>query len=93
MRANGGGDELGLAQHLGVGEAQDGPSQGFQIGLPQVIAGHDLVPIMDPAVDLDHQSQVVAGEIRDLSADRMLAAELVAVDPAAAQQGPNALLS
>ncbi|MNU10767.1 hypothetical protein D3C72_2581180 [compost metagenome] len=47
---------------------------------------------MDPAVDFDHQPQAVAGEIRDVSADQMLAAELVAVDPAGSHQGPNALL-
>ena len=31
---------------------------------------------MDPAVDFDHQPQAVAGEICDVSADRMLAAEM-----------------
>jgi hypothetical protein len=49
-----------------------------------VVAGYNAVLIVNAAVDLDHQPQVVAGEIRDISADRMLATELVPVDPAAA---------
>jgi len=62
------------------------------MGLSQMIAGHDLIPIMDTAVDLDHQPQTIAGEIRDISINRMLATELVAVDPSAPQQRPYALL-
>lgn len=92
MRLNRGHDLVGVGQCRIVGKANDRPAGRFQIDLSDVIPDCHVVELMDPAVNLDHQSQWFAGEVRDISPDRMLAPEFVPVDPAASKQGPYLLL-
>jgi hypothetical protein len=90
--AEGGVDAAGVGQGFGVGEADDGPAQRLDRLLAVVIVQHDIVALMHPAVDLDDQPQRHAGEIHHMSADRMLATHLPAVDGAALQPRPYPLL-
>ena len=79
-----------MSQDLLVGEAEDGPSHGFQLRLTEVVPENDLVQPMDPAIDLKDQPQPIAGEIGEEAADRMLSAKPVAVDPAVPNASPEA---
>jgi hypothetical protein len=46
------------------------------------------IPFVDAAVDLDDQPEPVAGEIGEVAANRVLAAEAVSVDPGTAKALP-----
>ena len=88
MIAYRGGDPFGLGEGLFVAEPENGPAEAFQSGLPQMVSQHDVIPRMDAAVDLEDQPEPVAGEVGEVPADRVLAAEAVSVDPCAAKSLP-----
>ena len=85
-------DPPGLAQGDLIGESHYRPPQGLDLGLAQVIAQDHVVAVVHPAVDLDHQPQGHTGEIHDVPADGVLAADLEALDRPAPQPRPDALL-
>ena len=81
-----------LAQDFGVGESDNGPAERFQFGLPDKIPQDDVVPLMDTSVHLKDQSQSLAGEVGEVSADRVLPSEFVSVDLRAPKALPQAAL-
>ena len=92
MDPNGLGDSFRPGQGLLVFEPDYGPAQSFQFDLPQMVVQNNVVAIMYAAVDFDDEAQSVAREIDDVGTDRVLAAKLAAIDPAAPQQGPDLFL-
>ena len=88
MLADRGDDPVGFGERLFIAEPENGPAEAFQLGLPKVISQNDIIPFVNAAVDLEDQPELVAGEIGDVAADRVLAAEAVSVDPGAAKPLP-----
>ncbi len=83
-----GDNPFGLGQGLFIAEPENRPAETFQLRLPEVIPQNDVVPFVNTAVDLEYQPEPVAGEIGEVAADGVLAAEAVAVDPGAAKTLP-----
>jgi hypothetical protein len=81
-------DPFGLGERLFITETQHRPAEAFQPGLPQMVSQQDVIPRMDAPVDFEDQPEAVAGEVGEVSADRVLAAEPVSVDPCAAKSLP-----
>ncbi len=81
-------DPFGLGERLFIAESQDGPAEACQFHLSEVISQHDVIPFVNAAVDLEDEPEAVAGEVGDVRADRVLAAEAVAVDLPAAEPLP-----
>ena len=79
-------------QHLVVREAQHGPAQGFKRRLPQSVAFDHIFEQMHRSIDLNYEPQGVTGEIGIVGSDGVLTPELVTVELAAAQPGPDAVL-
>ena len=92
MLAYRGDDPFGLGERLFVAKSENGPSEGFQLYLSQVVSQHDVIPLVDTAVDLQDEPKPVAGEVSEVPADRMLATEAVSVDPCTAKPLPQAAL-
>ena len=92
MLAYRGDDPFGLGERLFIAEPENGPSEGFQLYLSQVVSQHDVIPLVDTAVDLQDEPKPVAGEVSEVPADRMLATEAVSVDPCTAKPLPQAAL-
>lgn len=88
-----GDDPLRLGENLLISESENGPAESLQLGLPQMVSQHDVIPVVDPAVDLEDEPEAIAGEVGDVGANGVLAAEFVAVDPACPQAVPQAALS
>ena len=82
-----------LAKGLFVAEPQDRPAQTFKIQLTLNIPTGYIVTSMDATIDFENKPKLCASEITDIVADGMLAAELVAIDLARADQSPDLLLS
>ena len=57
-----------------------------------MVPKHDVITIVDPAIDLDDQMQRHTGKIDDPGADDMLTPDLDPVDGAAPQTRPYPLL-
>ena len=81
-----------IIQHLLIGEAQNGPAEVFDRLLAVMVVEDHVIAGVDAAVDLDDQTEALAGEVGVEAADGMLAAEFVTVDAAGAQVGPDAAL-
>lgn len=77
-----------IFQDLIIPEAQNGEPLPAQV---VVTPGIGFTSLMVPAIDLDHQPAVDAGEIRDEGPDRMLAAEPAAGDLFFPQSLPQVL--
>ena len=88
MIAYRGDDPVGPGERLFIAEAENGPAEAFQLYSSQVVSQDDVIPVVNPAVDLEDQPETVAGEIGEVPADRMLATETVSVDPGAAKPPP-----
>ena len=85
-------DPLGLRDRLFIREPEHRPSKVFQFNLPEVVPQHNVVALVNPAVDLEDQPEPVAGEVGDVWAYGVLAAEAVAVDPRGAELLPQPAL-
>jgi hypothetical protein len=85
-------DPFGVGESFVVRESENGPAESFQLGLPEMVAQHDIVAVVDAAVDLEDQPEPIAREVREVSSDGVLASKPVAIDPGAAQAGPQAAL-
>ena len=81
-------DPFGRRERFLIAESQDGPAEAFQLHLPEVVPQHDIIPFVNAAVDLQDEPKAVAGEVGEVAADRVLAAEAVAVDLPAAEPLP-----
>ena len=76
-----------IGQHICIGEAQNGIALGTAIGVPScVVSGSVVVGI---AVEFYDELGFTAEEIREIGADRDLAAEFVACELAVAQMAPE----
>ena len=85
-------DPLRLGENLLISESENGPAESLQLGLPKMVPQDDIIPFVNAAVDLHDQPQPIAGEVGEVSADRVLAAEAVAVDLPAAEPLPKSTL-
>ena len=85
-------DAIGPGESLRVGETENGPAEGFQLRLSQVIPQDDVVPLVNAAVDLDDQPETVAGEVGEVFPDGVLATEAVSVDLAGTKPIPQPTL-
>ncbi len=81
-----------MRQRLIVREAHHGPTQSFENVLTFGVIQGDVFSCVNATIDFDNQFQAVAGEVDAGLGDGVLAAEFVAVDPAGAEQGPDAAL-
>ena len=88
MLAYRGDDPVGPGERLFIAEPENGPAEALQFNLSQMISQHDVIQIVNPAVDLEDQPETVAGEIGEVPADRVLTAEAMSVDPGAAKPLP-----
>jgi hypothetical protein len=88
MLAYRGDDPFGPGERLFIPEPEDGPAQIFQFHLSEVVSQDDVIPIVNPAVDLEDQPEAIAGEVGDVGADGVLTAKAMAVDPRAAKPLP-----
>ena len=85
-------DPFGPGENLFIAEPEDGPAEGFQLHLSEMISQDDVIAVVDSAVDFEDQPEAVAGEVGDIPADGMLASEAMAVDPGAAEAVPQSAL-
>ena len=92
VRAYPGDDPFGRGERLFIAETQYRPAEAFQLGLPKMVPQHDVIPFVDAPVDFEDQPQPIAGEVSEVSADRVLAPEPVSVDLCAAKPLPQAAL-
>ncbi len=66
--------ELGVEQHLVIGETDDGHADGLQVlGTGSVLGGY-IRAVMNGAIDLDNQSDGRNEEIDNEGPDRLLSA-------------------
>ena len=87
-----GNDPVGAGQGLFIAETENGPAEAFQFQLSEMVPQNDVIPLVNAAVDLEDQPEPVAGEVGEVPADGVLAAEAVSVDPSAAKPLPQAAL-
>ena len=87
-----GNDPFGRGERLFIAETQYRPAEAFQLGLPKMVPQHDFIPFVHATVDFEDQPQPIAGEVSEVSADRVLATEPVSVDLCAAKPLPQAAL-
>ena len=81
-------DALGVLEHVVVPDADDAIAERFDyLGSGSVRFGRML-----PAVDLNREAQSSAGEVGDMRANRKLADELRAFEPATSQIVPKSVL-
>ena len=85
-------DPFRLGENRLIPEPEDGPAERLQLPLSEMISQDDVIAVVDSAVDFEDQPEAVAGEVGDILADRMLAAEAVAIDPGAAKSFPQSAL-
>lgn len=85
-------DPFGLGENLLVSEPENRPAEGLQLRLSEVVSQDDVIAVVDSAIDLEDQPEAVAGEVGEIPADGMLAAEAVAVDPAGTKPLPQSAL-
>ena len=71
-----------------IAEPENGPAEVFQVHLSEMISQDDIIPIVNPTVDLQDQPEPVAGEVGEVAADRVLATEAVPIDLRAAKPLP-----
>ncbi len=88
MLAYRGDDPFGFGERLFIAEPENGPAEGLKLHLSEMVSQHDVIPFVDAAVDLEDQPEPVAGEVGEIPADRVLAAEAVSVDLRAAKALP-----
>ena len=88
MLAYRGDDPFGPGEHFFIAEPENGPAVAFQFHLSEVVSQDDVIPRVDTAVYLNDQPETVAGEVGEVAAYGMLAAETMAVDPGAAKPLP-----
>ena len=81
-------DPFRVGERLFIAEPENGPADGFQLHLSEVISQDDIIPIVNPAVDLQDQPEPVAGEVGEVAAERVLATEAVSIDLRAAKPLP-----
>ena len=81
-------DPFGVGERVFIAEPENGPAEAFQLHLPEMVPQHDIIPFVNAAFDLQDQPESVAGQIGEVAADRVLAAEAVAVDLPAAEPLP-----
>ena len=82
------GDPIRPGENFLIAEPENGPAEAFQFHLSEMVSQDDVIAVVNPAVDLEDQSEPVAGEVGEIPADRVLAAEAMAVDPGAAKPLP-----
>ena len=87
---NGFDDRLGAGENVAIPEAQDAQAACSQEGVAGGVVGSLRHVLM--AVELDDQCGLEADEVADVGAERALAAELVAVQLAAAEVAPEQAL-
>ena len=87
-----GDDPFGPGERLFIAETQYRPAEAFQLGLPKMVPQHDVIPFVNATVDFEDQPQPIAGEIGEVSTDRVLAAEPVSIDLCAAKPLPQTAL-
>ena len=92
MLAYRGDDPFRPRENLFIAEPENGPAEAFQFHLSEVISQDNVIKVMDAAVDLEDQPEAVAGEVGEVPADGVLAAEAVAVDLRATKALPQAVL-
>ena len=85
-------DLLRPGERVFIAEPENRPAEAFQLHLPEVVPQQNIIPFVNAAVDLQGEPKPVAGEIGEIPADRVLAAEAVAVDLRAAKPLPQAVL-
>ena len=88
MLAYGVGNPFGRRERFLIAESQDGPAEAFQFSLPKMVSEQDIIPFVNPSIYLQDEPESVAGEVGEVAADRVLAAEAVAVDLPAAEPLP-----
>lgn len=81
-------DPLRPGENILIAEPEDGPAEAFQVLLSEMVAQDDVIPVVNPAVDLEDQPEAVAGEVGEVAADRVLAAKAMAVEAGFAESLP-----
>ena len=81
-------DPFGPGERHFIAEPENRPADAFQFRLPEVVPQDDIIPIVNPAIDLHDQPQPVAGEVGEVAVDRVLATEAVSIDLRAAKPLP-----
>jgi len=74
---------------LFVQEAENEPAEGFDLALANEVVAGLIVVIMDAAVEFDDEAGLLAGEVGEVAADRVLAAELQAIEATATESLPE----
>jgi hypothetical protein len=85
-------DSFGLGENFLISEPENRPAERLQFHLSEMISQDDVIAVVDSAVDFEDQPEAVAGEVGEVRADGMLAAETMAVDPGAAKSFPQSAL-
>ena len=83
-----GNDPVRAGQGLLIAEPENGPAEAFQFHLSEMVSQDDVIPFVNASVDLENQPEPVTGEVGEVAADRVLAAEAVPVDLRAAEALP-----
>ena len=55
MVADRGDDPLRQGENLLISESENGPAESLQLGLPKMVSQHDVIPVVDAAVDLQDE--------------------------------------
>jgi len=82
-------DAIAFGKCLAVAEAQYVEAVRAQRGTALGIGGHGIGLVVLTAIELDDQPGFDAGEVREVRADRVLAAELAAVETPIPQALPD----
>ena len=83
-----GNDPVRAGQRLLIAETENGPAEAFQFHLSEMVSQDDVIPFVNAAVDLEDQPEPVTGEVGEIRADGVLAAEAVSVDLGTAKPLP-----
>lgn len=79
-------NQIRICQHGLIAEAQDSEAALLKVRIARSVL--DLAQPMDASVQLDHQPEFIAAEIRDPAPDTGLSPELVRLKPSATQDTP-----
>ena len=83
---------IALDERLAIGEAQDLEAMCFQLGSASCIGLECFGLEMLTAVEFDNEARFDTSEVGEIPTNGMLAAELVAGEPAIAQPSPQCTL-
>ena len=81
------GHDRRILRKLRVPESQDGISRRLDPGIPRRVSR--LVQIMHPAIQFDHELDLMAGEVGDRARDRGLSPKFQTTQLSVPQHGPK----